>query len=499
MPEENAAELTPRPHKQLDHGDPQKRLAKVDRLGTAKISKLITEFAIPSIIAMTVNGLYNIVDSVFMGRGIGDIGQATATVAMPTMVFAMAVSMLIGQGGNALVALRMGEGRKDEAEKIMGNCLSLLIIAGILCATLIMIFIDPLLSISGATAETWDSSHTFLRIIGAGVILQFISMGFNNFIRTAGHPVLALLTMLVGIFVATILNWLFVMHWGWGVAGSAWATLAGQAVSAVLVMYYFIFDNKAPFHIHLHKMPIKLRLVGSIFALGSASFVLQFAAAIINLLLNEQMQVLGAISPIGVVGAQATIGVVGRVAMLSFFPIMGVAVAAQPIFGYNFGARKFERVKKTFWVALIWIVALGMVFWLVIRIFPEQIASFFGLEGELLSFTAIVLQVQLFMIPVMGLQVLAANFFQSTGQPGKSLILSLTRQVIFMIPLMFILPVVMPMISAQFIPLDGLYWMYPICDITSALTAAALMAREFRSIECKIAARDAELAVKAAL
>ncbi|MCL1880350.1 MAG: MATE family efflux transporter [Actinomycetia bacterium] len=465
----------------------QHGVKQIERFGTAKISKLITEFAIPSIIAMVVNGLYNIVDSIFMGHGVGTVGQATATVAMPIMIFSMAVSMLIGVGGNALTSLRLGEGKKDEAERIMGNCFSMLLVAGIVCAVLIWIFMDPILRFSGASESVYESSEVFLRIIGSGVILQFVSMGFNNFIRTAGDPMRALYSMVAGIAVSIALNWLFVLHLGWGVAGSAWATLAGQAVGAALVMHYFIFSKKAPFHLHRRFLRIKPRLAWSIVSLGSASFVLQFAAAVINIILNQQLNKYGAMSVIGADGALAAIGVVGRVAMFSFFPIMGISVAVQPLIGYNYGAQHYERVKKAFWVAFTWIVVFGLFFWVIVRLFPGPIAMLFGVHDDLLEFTTGALRVQLFMLPVMGLQILAAGFFQSTGQPMKSLFLSLTRQVIFMIPLIYLMPIVMPTLFPQLIALDGLYWAYPICDVTSVVTAAIMMRIEFGHINRRIA------------
>ena len=487
----------------LDPGDSvvdAKRYAQVNRMGTVKISKLLAEFAIPSIVAMTVNGLYNIIDSIFMGHGVGEVGLATATVSAPLMVLAMALAMLIGIGGNALVALRLGEGKKQDAERILGLSLSLVIIVGLLSTGVILVFMDPVLRLSGATPDIWDSCHAFLRIIAVGMVFQFLSMGFNNFIRTAGNPARALYTMLAGVIVATFLNWLFVLQMGLGVEGSALATIIGQFISAAMVMYYFIFSKKAPFHLKLKNLPVNLRLTARILALGSASFVLQIAMAATNVILNHLLTQYGAGSPIGADGALAAIGVVSRVAMLTFFPIMGIATAVQPLIGFNFGALNYERVKKAFWAALIWILSFGTAFWIVVRIFPAQIAMLFGVSGDLLAFTAGAIQVQLFMIPVMGLQALAVNFFQSTAQPVKSLVLSLTRQIIFMIPLLFILPIVLPMISPHFISLDGLYWAYPICDITSAVTASLMMRREFKHINKRITQqRQEDAAAEAAL
>jgi putative MATE family efflux protein len=458
---------------------------QVNRLGTARISRLMIEFAIPSIIGLVANGLYNIIDSIFLGHGVGDAGLATATVATPIMIFSMAISILIGAGGNALVALRLGEGKHESAERVMGNTFTLTLIVAVVCTVAVNVFMDPVLALSGTTEDIWEYAHTFIRIISFGFILMFIGMGFNNFIRTAGDPNRALYTMLAGTAVCILLNWLFVMVLGWGIAGSAWATVIGQAVSAFLVLWYFTFSKKAPFKIKLPYMRLKVKLIGSICALGSAAFVLQIANVIINLLLNHQLVLYGAQHVIGVVGAQAAIGVVMRIAMFAFFPLLGVAMAAQPLLGFNYGARNFDRVKTTFKISFIWMIVIGVFFWLLIHIFPAQIVSFFGVKDELLDFTIKAVQVMMFLMPLIGVQILASNYFQSSGQPLKSMFLSLTRQLLYLIPLIYLMPLaVQAMPGFLFIPtpLDALYYSYPIADGLSVITASLFVYFEFRKL-----------------
>jgi putative MATE family efflux protein len=470
-------------------GKPQQQAAapeQVSRLGTATLTKLMAEFAIPAIIGLVVNGLYNIIDSIFLGHGVGPIGLATATIAMPIMIVGMAIAILVGQGGNSLAALRLGAGKHDEAEKVMGNTFTLTIIAAVVCTALALVFIDPILSISGATAETWESARTFLLIIVAGMVLQFIGMGFNNFIRTAGDPNRALYTMVAGTIICIALNFLFVMVFHWGVAGSALATILGQAVSALLVMWYFVCSTKAPFKLRRKHLRLNWRLVRSILALGSAPFVLQIANALINFVLNNQLNLLGAAHPIGADGALAAIGLVGRVAMFAFFPILGVAMAAQPLFGYNYGARNYARVKTTFKIATVWVTAIGVFFWAVIHLFPQQIVLLFGVSNELLHFTVAALKVQMFMMPLIGVQVVAAQYFQSTGQPLRAMFLSMTRQLLYLIPLMFLLPVVITSVFPALTPLDGLYYSYPIADALSIITCAIFILFEFRKLNAKI-------------
>jgi putative MATE family efflux protein len=459
---------------------------RVNRLGTTKITKLMVEFAIPSIIGLVVNGLYNIIDAIFLGHGVGTIGLATATIAMPIMIVGMAIAILVGQGGNALTALRLGAGRHDDAEKVLGNTFTLIIIAAIVCTTGLFIFMDPLISLSHPTAETRESTRVFLGIIGIGLILQFFSMGFNNFIRTAGDPNRALYTMVTGTLVCIALNALFVMGLGWGVAGSAWATIIGQAVSATLVFWYFAFSPKAPFRLRRKYLGLDWRLVRGILALGSAPFVLQAANAIIGFLVNNQLGVLGADNIIGSDGAVAAIGTVGRIAMFMFFPILGVAMAAQPLFGYNYGAKNYERVKTTFKIAMVWVIIMGVFFWILIHLIPGPIATLFGVKDELLAFTVSALQVQVFMMPVIGLQVVATQYFQSSGQPLKSMFLSMTRQILYLIPLVYLLPTVITRIFPSLTPLDGVYYAYPVADALSVTTCAILMLFELRRINARI-------------
>ncbi|MCL1846443.1 MAG: MATE family efflux transporter [Coriobacteriia bacterium] len=446
----------------------------------------MVEFAIPSIIGLIVSGLYNIINSIFLGQAVGPVGLAVSTISMPIMIFSMSVGVLIGTGGNALIALRLGEGKHKDAEKILGNALTLTIIASVLCTVGTFAFEDVVLRLSGATEEVWHEASIFIRIIAAGFIFQFFSMGFNNYIRTAGDPNRALYTMVAGTVICIILNFFFVMVLDWGVTGSALATLLGQAFSAVLVFWYFVFSRKAPFKIRVRNLPLKLKLVRSILVLGSAAFVLQIASAVVNLIINYQLVALGALSPIGSEGALATIGVVNRVAMFTLFPIMGVAIAAQPIFGYNYGAKNFKRVIKTFQVALVWIIVIGAVFWILVHLIPGPIVRLFGVEDDLLAFTTKALIVQLFLIPVMGLQVLGSNYFQASGQPLKSMYLSLTRQILYLIPLIFLMPVIIPLLIPSAYSLEGLYYAFPVADALSVITAAIFVAFEFKKLKVRI-------------
>ncbi|MEG2982597.1 MAG: MATE family efflux transporter, partial [Raoultibacter sp.] len=337
-------------------GDPKSphRDDKVSRMGTASIPGLIVEFAIPAILGMLVNGAYNVIDSIFLGQAMGEIGLSAATVAMPIMAVFMALAMLIGTGGNALAALRMGEGRRLDAEVSLGNTVFLGIVVAIviaLCAANPFI-LDWLLTVSSATDDVRPYAATFIQIISFGFIFQCIGMGVNNFIRTAGAPNRALLTMLIGAVSCTILNYLFVIVMGMGVMGSALATVLGQATSCASVLWYFIVTKNVPIKLHLRYMAPRIKVIGLIVSLGMASFVVQAGMAVVNFVINHLLVQYGGASSIGADNALASIGVVQRVAMFTVLPLIGVSIAIQPLLGFNYGAQLVDRVRKTLWYGI---------------------------------------------------------------------------------------------------------------------------------------------------
>jgi len=285
-----------------------KKEDKVERMGTAKLGMLILEFAIPSIIGMVVNGSYNILASIFLGLKLGEMGLATVTVATPIMTMALAIAVLVGAGGNALTALKLGEGKRGTAEKVMANTFILSVVLAVVATISVFIFMDPILRLSGATEGLIEPARIFVGITAAGFIFQFLGMGFNNFMRTAGNPKGALYTVIIGIATSAVLSFFFVMVFDWGIVGSALATIIGMFVLAVLVLHYFIRSKKAPFKLKFSLMKPSLRLMANICVLGSAGFFLQSAAVVINLLLNNQLVFYGALDPIGAEGARGSWG-----------------------------------------------------------------------------------------------------------------------------------------------------------------------------------------------
>lgn len=460
--------------------------ARVTRMGTESIPKLIAEFAIPSVVGMVVNGSYNIIDSMFLGHAVGEIGLSAVTVANPIMIVFMALAMLIGNGGNALAALRLGEGKREAAERALGNVISLSIILWIVVAIMAAnpTLMHLLLTASSATDEVRPYAYTFIQILCFGFVLQSIGMGVNNFIRTCGSPNIALGTMVVGLVAATGFNYWFVIINGWGVAGSAYATLAGQACSAVAVLSYFLFYKDVPLRIHLATLMPKGKIIGIILAYGFPSFAVQAGMAVVNFVLNFQLATYGALSEIGAVNALASIGVINRIGMFTVMPLIGISIALQPLLGYNYGARKIARVKKTLWFGAATATVIGTLEWVVIMLFPDAIANAFGIKSaSLVAFTTFALKVQFIMLPLIGFQIVGANYFQATGQPAKSIFLTLTRQILFLVPLLFILPHVLPTIAPGLDGLDALYFAAPISDFLAIFTVGIFLIWEMKRLK----------------
>lgn len=474
-------------------GEPE-RLA---RMGTASIPTLIVEFAVPSVVGMLVNGSYNLIDSIFLGNAVGEIGLSVVTVANPIMIVFMALAMLVGNGGNALAALRLGAGNRDAAEKALGNVVMLSIVIAVVVAAVGLnpAFLDWLLTASSATDDVRPQARIFIQILCFGFIFQCVGMGVNNFIRTAGAPARALGTMVIGLVAATVFNFLFVIVFGWGVAGSAIATIAGTACSAVAVLWYFLFTPDVPLRIRWRWMRPDLRVVGTIFAFGFPSFAVQAGMAAVNFVLNYQLVRYGAMSPIGAEDALASIGVLNRIGMFAVMPVIGIAIAIQPLLGYNYGAGKIGRVRKTLWLGIAAATGFCVIEWAVIMLFPDAIAAAFGITHEgLMAFTVFALRVQFVILPFVGFQIVSANYFQATGQPAKSIFLTLTRQILFLVPLLLVMPEVMPHIAPAFTGLDALYFAGPISDFLSTFTTALFVVWEMRRLRRMIAAEQSAAA-----
>lgn len=462
---------------------------KVMRMGSGSIPKLVIEFAIPSIVGMVVSGTYNIISAIFLGQALGEVGLSTATVANPIMTMFMALAMLVGNGGNALAALKLGEGKRNDAEVTLGNTVFLGIVVGVVVTVLAMTpaALDALLTASSAPTDIRPHATVFIRILAAGLVFQIIGAGVNNFIRTAGAPIRALWTTVIGLGVSAVLNYLFVMVFDWGVAGSAWASVLGMMVSCVCVIWFFTKTKGVPFQLKLRNLRPHAGIIRKILALGFASFAVQCGMAVVNFVINHQIEVYGAMTAIGVENGLAAIGIVQRVGMFVCMPLIGVAVAIQPLLGFNYGARKIQRVRKTWLCGVILATFFSVVLWAFVHLFSTEIAIVFGITADgLVEFTSFALDIQMMMLPFVGFQIVSSNYFQATGQPLKSIFLTLTRQIIFLVPLLLIMPEWLPATFPQYTGLDAMYFATPVGDFLAIFTTLLFViweAKRLRKIE----------------
>lgn len=419
---------------------------EVSRLGTDRIGKLLLEFSIPAIVSMVFNALYNVVDTAVLFHAIGEVGAAVTTVALPIMTILMGFSAIAGQGGNALAAIQLGQKKTNVVEKTLGNSAMLLVGIAVIVALVALFFIDPILRAIGTPDNIWNETKTFVTIICVGFMFQSLGMGLNNFLRTAGKPNLSLAASVLGTVMCVVFNIVFVLVLGFGIAGSAFATLSGQFVGMVPVLWYFIASKKAPFHLRLHCCKPDFRLMGKILMLGLASFAMQVASTVVSIVFNHVMNIYGATDPIGVEGALAAVGVAQKATMFVFSLLVGLIMGAQPIIGFNYGAKSWQRVLDTLKWGSITGVCIGAAFFVLAHAAPEVIISVFGVQGDLRSFAEMALQIYTVFIPLVGYQIVGSSYFQSSGQPIKAAVLELTRQVIFLIPMYIILPLVLPQI-----------------------------------------------------
>ena len=443
---------------------------KANRLGVNPIGKLLLEFSLPAIIAMIANALYNVVDSIFVGRGVGPLALTAVTIAFPIMIMLMAFGMLVGIGATALVSIRLGQQKHDEAEKILGNAFATIAIMGVVITASMLIFLDPILLFLGATPDVFEYAKQFTTVILIGSIFQFVSFGINNIIRAEGNPMISMGTMLFSAGLNTLLNPLFIFVFHWGIRGSALATITTQLLVTCYIIYHFTL-GKSNLKLRAKNLRIEGSLLLKIFAIGLSPFLLQMAASFTTFLFNNYLLVYGGEM------AVAAMGVIGRTTMMILMPIFGINQGAQPIIGYNYGAKNYHRVKRTLLYASIAATSICVFGFAVIQIFSQQIISLFNGNQGLVNIGVHGIRIFLLMLPVIGMQIVITNYFQSVGKASKAILLSLTRQVIFLVPLIIILP--------MFFKLDGIWYAGPIADFSASLLAGVLLYMEFRHLDEK--------------
>ena len=436
-------------------------------LGTAPVGGLIGKFAIPAIISMLVSALYNIVDQIFIGQGVGMLGNAATNVAFPVTTIATALALLLGIGGASNYNLEMGAGREKKASSIAGTALSTLVITGVILAVAVLLFLRPLLSLFGATTDVMPYAVDYLGITAVGLPFYALSIGGNHIVRADRSPTYSMTCVLTGAIINTILDPLFIFGFGWGIKGAAWATVIGQVVSGILVIIYFGKFRKM--YLEMSMLKPSSECLKAIISLGMASCINQIAMAVVQIVLNNILRYYGGLSVYGSDIPIACVGVISKVNQVFMAICIGISQGCQPIWGFNYGAKKYDRVRLAYRYSMIACTAIATVFFLCFQLFPHQIVSIFGTGSDLyFQFAERYLKIFMFMTFANGIQPMSSGFFTSIGKAKLGIVMSLTRQVLFLLPLIIIFSLILG--------IDGVMYAGPIAD-AAAFVLAILFAR----------------------
>lgn len=440
-------------------------------LGSEPVSSLLRRFAIPSVIAMLVSALYNMVDQLFIGHSIGVLGNAATNVAFPLSMVCTSIGLLCGIGGAANFNLCMGRREPEHAKSYVGSAISMLAILGVILCVAVQLFLRPMMLLFGATPDVIDYACTYTRITSIGFPFLIVTIGGSNLIRADGSPKFFMLCNLVGAIVNTILDPLFIFVFHMGMAGAALATITGQILSFALVVFYLRGFKTLP--LSLSDLKPNMACWARIAALGATPAFNQVAMMVVQIVMNNTLTYYGSNSVYGSDIPLACAGIISKVNMLFFSFVIGISQGLQPIVSFNFGAQKYDRVKDAYKKAVFAATAISIVAFLCFQFFPRQIIGIFGSGSEeYLHFAERYFRIFLFFTFLNGIQPVSSNFFTSIGAPKKGIFLSLTRQIIFLLPLLLIFP--------YLFGIDGVMYTAPIADLAAASVSIVMVVREFK-------------------
>lgn len=447
-------------------------------LGTEKISKLLVKFSVPGVISMLVNAIYNVVDQIFIGQGVGYLGNGATSVAFPFVILILAVSLMVSAGCAANVSLNLGRQHRAEAEKVIGNAFVLGALVSLVILVIGEVFNTPLLKLFGATEGIlpYAVDYSTIYIIGA----PFTALGIimNDLIRADGNPRYSMITMLSGCISNIVLDYIFIFNFGWGVKGAAFATIIGQIITFILGILYIPRLKNVSFH--MKNLKLEASVIGKICGLGTSAAINQLTMLLVQIVLNRSIIQYGSQSIYGADIPITVFGIVMKVNSIMVSVVLGICTATQPIFGYNYGANKIKRVVELFKKTAIVTTIIGIIGMLGLQLFPEQIIAIFGQENELYNeFAVLSFHRMTFFIFVMGFQILSSTYFQSVGKPKNAIILSLSRQFLFLLPAIIILPIIWG--------IDGIMFAYPVSDVLSVALAIILFIRETKVLKKMLA------------
>lgn len=442
------------------------------RLEHESIRKLLIHYTTPAIVGTMVSALYNVVDRIFIGQSVGDYGIAGLALTFPVMIFMQAFGMLVGTGAATRVSILLGEKNADSAERILGNAIILTLILQIAIIVPTMIWLEPMLLLFGGSERTIPYAAEYLYIIVPGNIFASLAMSYNAVMRASGYPRKAMYTMIIGAVLNTILDALFIYGLDWGIAGAAWATVISMAVSAAFVMHHF-FQDTSLVRFRRRNLQISRSQIMAIASIGISPFAVQLLGSLSNVLINRGFKG-AALSPEAADQAIGALGIVNSYAMIGFMLMLGISQGLQPIVGYNHGAGLQHRVFKASAVAIVANALVGIVFTTTVLLIPEFISSVFTKNGAIYDASVNAFTMCFYGFTFVGTQVVATQFFQSIGHVHKAFWLSISRQALFLIPLLIILP--------QILGINGVWISLPTSDTLAGLLGLALMYHHFRRL-----------------
>lgn len=455
-------------------------MANQQMLGTEPIGKLLLKYSVPAIIGMIVNALYNVVDRIFIGNipNVGALAITGVGVTMPIMTIILAFGMLIGVGATANISIKLGQGKKEEAETIIGNTITLSVIVSLLISIIGILFGDIILKMFGASDATLHYAKSYIYIILGGTLFNTIAFTLNNTIRGDGNPKLAATIMVVGCLTNIVLDKLLISEFNMGIKGAAIATVTSQMVTAIWALMYYLRGKS---NLKFRKSSLKLdkSLVKLIFAIGSAPFAMQIAASLVQVISNNALKAYGGDLAIG---AMATIS---SISMIFLMPVFGINQGAQPIIGFNYGAKQYDRANKTFKISAIAAIILMTIGWILMQAKPELIVGMFNKDPKLMDITINGAKIYLFMLPIVGISITGSNYMQSVGKAKSAMILGLLRQVILLIPMIMVLP--------KFFELNGVWYAQPVSDFLSTMITIVVLVKELGRYKTDNAEEEREL------
>lgn len=436
-------------------------------LGTEKIGKLLMRYAIPAIIAMTASSLYNMVDSIFIGHGVGALAIAGLAITFPFMNLAAAFGSLVGVGASTLVAIKLGQKDRDSATHVLGNVVMLNGIIGLVFMTVALLFLDPILIFFGASQDTLPYAREYMQVILAGNLVTHIYMGLNEVLRASGYPQKAMAATLTAVIVNCGLDALFILGFGWGIQGAALATIAAQVIALSFELHHFT-RKKSFLHFQRGIFGLKRQIVGGMLAIGLSPFLMNLCACFVVILINKSLKTYGGDLAIG------AYGIVNRIIFLFIMIVMGFNQGMQPIAGYNFGAKQYDRLIQVLKYTAFCGVTVTTIGFLAGELFPRPLIYLFTSDETLINIAVEGLRIVLIVFPVVGFQMVTSSFFQSIGMAKKAIFLSLTRQLLFLIPSLLIFPSLWGTV--------GVWMSMPVADVIATVVATFMLRRQLKHL-----------------